>query len=50
MLRGPQRPPSCANTEQLHRFADVSSVEGFLDELAGRRQAMVVRLPRPRRA
>ncbi|MFO1227471.1 YceH family protein [Roseateles sp.] len=47
MLRGPQTAAELrANTERLHRFADVSSVEGFLDELAGRERAMVVRLPK----
>lgn len=47
MLRGPQTPAELrANTERLHRFADVSSVEGFLDELASRERPMVVRLPK----
>jgi uncharacterized protein len=47
MLRGPQTAAELrANTERLHRFADVSSVEGFLDELAARTPALVVRLPR----
>lgn len=37
MLRGPQTASELrANCERLHRFADVSSVEAFLDELAGR--------------
>ena len=37
MLRGPQTASELrANAERLHRFADVSSVEGFLDELASR--------------
>ena len=36
-LRGPQTGSELrANTERLHRFADLSSVEGFLDELAAR--------------
>ena len=35
MLRGPQTAAELrANCERLHRFADISSVEGFLDELA----------------
>jgi uncharacterized protein YceH (UPF0502 family) len=51
MLRGPQTAAELrANTERLHRFADVSSVEAFLDELAGRAEEkggpMVVKLPR----
>ncbi len=37
MLRGPQTTSELrANSDRLHRFADLSSVEGFLDELAGR--------------
>ncbi|HEX7383923.1 MAG TPA: YceH family protein, partial [Burkholderiaceae bacterium] len=37
MLRGPQTSAELrANTERLHRFADISAVEGFLDELAAR--------------
>jgi uncharacterized protein YceH (UPF0502 family) len=45
MLRGPQTAAELrANCERLHRFADVSSVEGFLDELAAK--SMVVKLPR----
>jgi uncharacterized protein YceH (UPF0502 family) len=36
-LRGPQTGSELrANSERLHRFADLSSVEGFLDELAAR--------------
>lgn len=47
MLRGPQTAAELrANCERLHRFADVSSVEGFLDELAARHPPMVVKLPR----
>ncbi len=51
MLRGPQTSAELrANTERLHRFADVSSVEGFLDELAERSAEkggpLVVKLPR----
>jgi len=45
MLRGPQTAAELRqNTERLHRFADVSSVEGFLDELAGREPPMAVKL------
>jgi uncharacterized protein YceH (UPF0502 family) len=37
MLRGPQTAAELrVGTERLHRFADISSVEGFLDELAER--------------
>jgi len=47
MLRGPQTAAELrANTERLHRFADISSVEGFLDELAAREPPLVVQLPR----
>ena len=47
MLRGPQTAAELrANTERLHRCADISSVEGFLDELAAREPALVVKLPR----
>lgn len=47
MLRGPQTAAELRqNTERLHRFADVSSVEGFLEELAAREQPMAVKLPR----
>jgi uncharacterized protein YceH (UPF0502 family) len=51
MLRGPQTSAELrANAERLHRFADVSSVEGFLAELAERPAdkggPLVVKLPR----
>jgi hypothetical protein len=47
MLRGPQTSAELRlNCERLHRFADISSVEGFLDELAAKEPAMVLRLPR----
>src|SRR3954465_8000164 len=37
MLRGPQTVSELrTNSERLHRFADLSSVEAFLDELAAR--------------
>ncbi len=48
MLRGPQTPGELRiNSERLHRFADVSSVEACLAELAARPAgALVVELPR----
>ena len=51
MLRGPQTPAELrAATERLHRFADTSSVEAFLAELADRPATsggpLVVLLPR----
>lgn len=47
MLRGPQTSAELRlHTERLHRFADVSSVEGFLEELAEKQPARVVKLPR----
>ncbi|MDR2016947.1 MAG: YceH family protein [Burkholderiales bacterium] len=48
MLRGPQTTGELRqHSERLHRFADISSVEGFLDELAHRPAgALVVELPR----
>jgi uncharacterized protein YceH (UPF0502 family) len=48
MLRGPQTVAELrTNSERLHRFADISAVEGFLDELAARAAgALVVLLPR----
>ena len=47
MLRGPQTAAELRqNTERLHRFADVSSVEGFLEELAEREAPMAVKLPK----
>jgi uncharacterized protein len=47
MLRGPQTVAELrVNCERLHRFADLSSVEGFLDELAAKATPMVVKLPR----
>ena len=50
-LRGPQTSAELrANCDRLHRFADVSSVEAFLEELAARPAekggALVVKLPR----
>jgi uncharacterized protein YceH (UPF0502 family) len=47
LLRGPQTSAELRlNCERLHRFADISSVEGFLDELATREPLRVVKLPR----
>ena len=51
MLRGPQTESELrTNCDRLHRFADLSSVEAFLDELAGRSVEkggpLVVKLPR----
>jgi uncharacterized protein len=50
-LRGPQTASELrTNCERLHRFADLSSVEAFLDELAERSDdkggALVIKLPR----
>lgn len=52
MLRGPQTAGELRiNTERWYRFADISSVEGFLEELRERPEEkggpLVVRLPRP---
>jgi uncharacterized protein YceH (UPF0502 family) len=47
MLRGPQTAAELrANAERLHRFADTSSVDAFLDELAAKDPPRVVRLAR----
>jgi uncharacterized protein YceH (UPF0502 family) len=51
MLRGPQTAAELRlNTERWYKFADISSVEGFLEELqdrsAERGGALVVKLPR----
>lgn len=48
MLRGPQTAGELRlNCERLYRFADISSVEAFLEELAGRADgALVIELPR----
>jgi len=48
MLRGPQTPGELRiNCERLHKFADISAVEAFLQELAERPDgAMVRELPR----
>ena len=48
MLRGPQTVGELRiNCDRLHRFADTSAVEGFLNELAARPDgALAVELPR----
>jgi len=48
MLRGPQTVGELRiNCDRLHSFADISAVQGFLDELAARPAgALVVELPR----
>lgn len=51
MLRGPQTVSELrTNSERLHRFADLSAVEGFLDELAERAEEkggpLALKLPR----
>ena len=48
MLRGPQTPGELRiNSERLHAFSDISSVEAFLHELAERPAgALVAELPR----
>ncbi|WP_028444600.1 YceH family protein [Chitinimonas koreensis] len=48
MLRGPQTAGELRiNCERLHKFADISAVEGFLEELSTRPDgAFVVELPR----
>jgi uncharacterized protein YceH (UPF0502 family) len=48
MLRGPQTAGELrVASERLHKFADISAVEGFLDELAARPAgALVMELPR----
>ncbi len=51
MLRGPQTTSELrTNSERMHRFADLSAVEGFLDELGARAEdkggPLVVKLPR----
>src|SRR5678815_5448905 len=51
MLRGPQTASELRTaSERLHRFADISAVEGFLDELASRADdkggPLALKLPR----
>ena len=45
MLRGPQTSAELRlNSERLHHFADVSSVEGFLEELVAKEVPLVIKL------
>jgi len=48
MLRGPQTAGELRiNCDRLHRFADISAVEGYLNELAARApEPLVMELPR----
>jgi uncharacterized protein YceH (UPF0502 family) len=47
MLRGPQTSAELrTHCERLHKFADISSVDGFLDELAEKSPPRVVKLAR----
>jgi uncharacterized protein YceH (UPF0502 family) len=47
MLRGPLTSAELRlNCERLHRFADISSVEGFLEELASKAEPMAIKLAR----
>ena len=48
MLRGPQTAGELRiHSDRLHRFSDISAVEGFLDEMRSRAAgALVVELPR----
>jgi uncharacterized protein YceH (UPF0502 family) len=47
MLRGPQTAGELRiNCERLHKFADISSVEAFLEELAAAETPWVIKLPR----
>ncbi|PTB18659.1 DUF480 domain-containing protein [Trinickia symbiotica] len=47
VLRGPQTAAELRlNSARLHNFADISSVEAFLDELAHREPPLTVKLPR----
>jgi uncharacterized protein len=47
VLRGPQTAAELRlNSERLHRFADISSVEAFLDEMASKEPPRVLRLAR----
>lgn len=47
MLRGPQTAGELRiNCDRLHKFADISSVEAFLEELATAEIPWVVKLPR----
>lgn len=47
MLRGPQTAGELRiNCDRLHPFADISSVEAFLDELSSTKTPWVVKLPK----
>ena len=47
LLRGPQTAAELrVHAERLYRFADISSVEGFLEELAAKDPSRVLKLPR----
>ena len=47
LLRGPQTAAELrVHAERLFRFADISSVEGFLEELAAKDPPRVLKLPR----
>lgn len=47
VLRGPQTAAELRlNSARLHNFADISSVEAFLDELATREPPLTAKLPR----
>jgi uncharacterized protein len=47
MLRGPQTSAELRlNCERLHKFADISSVDGFLEELAAKATPMAIKLAR----
>ena len=47
LLRGPQTAAELRlHSERLYRFADLSSVEAFLDELAAKEPPRVLKLPR----
>ncbi len=47
VLRGPQTSAELRlHTERLHRFVDISSVEGFLEEMTEREPHRVVKLPK----
>jgi uncharacterized protein len=47
VLRGPQTAAELRlNSERLHRFADISSVEAFLDEMVAKEPPRVLRLAR----
>ena len=47
VLRGPQTAAELRlNSDRLHRFADISSVEGFLDEMSTKEPTRVIKLAR----